>query len=319
MTYQPTSAEQWTGRAHDKRLFELVKRLDLQGDITLSPNKKSLVFLGFGCDEGVIRNQGRKGAKTGPDHLRKALGNNASHITESIEIYDAGNVVCDDKDLEKAQELLAHYVATLIKAGATPILMGGGHEIAWGHFQGINKALPKADISVMNIDAHLDLRPKIEGKKGSSGTSFMQIAEIHRDEGLNFDYTCLGLQKSANSEIAFAMAEKLQTKMVFAETIHQGGEGVCAPILEELIVRADKIYLSVCLDVFATPYAPGVSAPQVLGLTPWQVLPLIKQLAASGKIVGFDIAELNPHYDREGRTAQLAAALIAEFIENLKQ
>lgn len=318
MTYHPTPAELWTGRAKDQRLFERIKCIDISKDLPLPSTKNSIVLLGFACDEGVIRNQGRKGAKAGPDHLRKALVNSAIHCKVPTEIYDAGNVTCDDKNLENAQELLARCVKTLIKAGSTPILIGGGHEIAWGHFQGISEALPKADISIVNIDAHLDLRPKIEGKKGSSGTSFMQIAETHRDEGLHFDYTCLGLQRNANSEALLAMAEKLQATTVFADTIHQGGESVCSSLLEEVSIRADKIYLSICLDVFASPYAPGVSAPQVLGLTPWQVLPLVKQLAASGKVIGLDIAELNPNYDRDGRTAQLAAALVTEFIQSLK-
>jgi len=45
------------------------------------------------------------------------------------------------------------------------------------------------------------------------------------------------------------------------------------------------------------PYAPGVSAPQPLGVLPWQILPLVRQLAASGKVVSYDIAELSPKYD----------------------
>lgn len=317
MTYEPTPSGIWTGRAQDKRMYEFVKRIDLTQGFHPESDKKSLILLGFGSDEGVIRNQGRKGAKTGPDALRKALGNVAAHDLEHFTIYDAGTVVCDDKNLEQAQEILSTYVATIIRSGATPILMGGGHEIAWGHFQGISEALPKADISLVNIDAHLGLRPKIEGKKGSSGSSFIQIAEVHRDEGLNFDYTCLGLQKNGNSEASLKMAEKLQAKTIFAEEIHLGGPGICSSILDEVIIRADKIYLSLSLDVFAAPYAPGVSTPQVLGLTPWQVLPLVKQLAASGKVAGFDVAELNPQYDRDGMTAQLAASLIAEFIRNL--
>ena len=53
------------------------------------------------------------------------------------------------------------------------IVIGGGHETAWGHFQGL--AHPNKDIAILNFDAHFDLRPLINGQLGSSGTPFRQI------------------------------------------------------------------------------------------------------------------------------------------------
>jgi len=57
-----------------------------------------------------------------------------------------------------------------------------------------------------------------------------------------------------------------------------------------------------------------VSAPQVLGLTPWQIIPYLRLLAQSGKVISYDIAELSPHYDIDQRTVKLAAHLIYEII-----
>jgi formiminoglutamase len=51
-----------------------------------------------------------------------------------------------------------------------------------------------------------------------------------------------------------------------------------------------------------------------LGLLPWQVIPLLKRVQESGKIVGVDIAELNPHFDRDDMTALLAASLAAYIL-----
>ena len=68
--------------------------------------------------------------------------------------------------------------------------------------------------------------------------------------------------------------------------------------------------------VFAAPFAPGVSAVQPLGLYPWHVIPLARQLAASGKVLSYELSELSPRYDIDQRTARLAANLIYEIIHH---
>ena len=84
--------------------------------------------------------------------------------------------------------------------------------------------------------------------------------------------------------------------------------------LDDFMLNLDYIYLSICLDVLAECYAPGVSAPQPLGLSPWQVIPLLKYIMQSGKVISLDIAELSPPLDQEQKTARLAALIIAELL-----
>ena len=74
--------------------------------------------------------------------------------------------------------------------------------------------------------------------------------------------------------------------------------------------------MSLSLDVFSPAFAPGVSSIQPLGLYPWHIIPLIRQAAASGKMLSYDIAEHVPRYDIDHRTAKLAAALIYEIIHH---
>ena len=61
-------------------------------------------------------------------------------------------------------------------------------------------------------------------------------------------------------------------------------------------------------------YAPGVSAPQPLGLLPADLVPLLRWLSSHPKNAGFDIAELCPRYDRGSLTAKLAAQLLANVL-----
>ncbi len=101
-----------------------------------------------------------------------------------------------------------------------------------------------------------------------------------------------------------------------ADKIHQEGHQACDNFLGPFVEKARFIYLSICLDVFAAHYAPGVSAPQVLGLLPHQVLSSLEKLAKSGKVVALDIVELAPSLDQDDRTAKLAASLLSDFLHS---
>ena len=84
--------------------------------------------------------------------------------------------------------------------------------------------------------------------------------------------------------------------------------------IEKIISKHEKIYVTICLDVFNSQLAPGVSAPQVLGIGFLYVLEAIKILKKSGKVLSLDIAELNPSKDLQNRTAKLSANIIAEYL-----
>src|SRR6185437_6072062 len=142
---------------------------------------------------GVRRNQGRIGAAEGPDAIRRTLAKLPIH-KNNFQLWDAGNILCSDGDLEASQTALSEIVSMLLSKKITPIILGGGHEVAWGHYQGIAKVYPHKNLGIINFDAHFDMRSKLEDNKGSSGTPFLQIAEAHQATKRRFDYNCVGIQ-----------------------------------------------------------------------------------------------------------------------------
>ncbi len=80
--------------------------------------------------------------------------------------------------------------------------------------------------------------------------------------------------------------------------------------LKSFIDSVDKIYLTIDLDGFSSAYAPGVSAPSPLGFSPEMAMEVIRIIKKSGKLISMDIAELNPRFDLDHRTARLAAILM---------
>ncbi|MGL5212268.1 MAG: arginase family protein, partial [Acinetobacter junii] len=80
------------------------------------------------------------------------------------------------------------------------------------------------------------------------------------------------------------------------------------------IEKIDALYITVDLDVFSASIAPGVSAPAVKGIDLSVFDPLFQAIKKSGKIRVFDVAECNPRFDLDNRTAKLAAYIIFNYI-----
>jgi len=269
-------------------------------------------LLGFCCDEGVRRNGGRIGARDGPRAFRYEFFNLSFHNNATIGdvIYDAGNIICQDNALEEAQEKLGLYVEKIIRFGGKPIIVGGGHEIAYGHYLGIKEAGHRP--AIVNFDAHFDLRETLEGDKGTSGTPFRQIEKILKEENTEFVYYCCGIQRFSNSRSLFEYAEKAGVNYRMASSIN--ANPLDMSFIDAIIKKHKEVYITVCLDVFNASIAPGVSAPQVLGIDSVYVLEAISRLKASNRIISIDVAELNPARDLERKTARLAATIIAEYL-----
>jgi formiminoglutamase len=269
-----------------------------------------VALIGFACDEGVRRNGGRPGAAEGPAALRAALANMPLHGEPAL--YDAGDVSCDDGALDAAQARLAARVAQVRAQRALPVVLGGGHEIAFGTFQGLTASLaPHERLLIVNLDAHFDLR---EAAEGNSGTPFRQIHDWCVDHRVAFDYRVLGVSRYANTRALFDRADRFGVRYWEDETLQDlaCAATACAELANDL-ARADAIYLTICLDVLPGDKAPGVSAPAALGVPLACIERIADTVMASGKVAAFDIAEFNPRFDRDGSTARIAARLVARI------
>ena len=321
--YHSGSPGAWSGRIDDSndpeafRWHQAVVPLDLglAAPPSLSPGRRGFCILGFLSDAGVERNLGRLGCAAGPASIRRALADLPNNFYPAAAIYDGGDILCPDGDLETAQRLLRKAVARILTLGLFPILLGGGHEIALGHYLGLSDFLNGPGPAIINFDAHFDLRPATGA--ATSGTMFRQIADISSEKNRPFSYCCVGIQKTANTRNLFQRARELGVEYILAGEIDKLNFDAVALRLDEFISRQETIYLTVCADVFSSAFAPGVSAPQPFGIHPEIGLRLIKHALASGKVVGFDIAEVSPRFDNDNQTAKLAAVVIYALVSTL--
>lgn len=316
--YTPPNEELWSGRQDSdlpERFNQVIKLIDLSNESLPDDDTYSFVIIGFACDEGVKRNHGRVGASKGPDIIRQCLANLPYNHAYSINVVDVGNINCHNKNLEEAQLALAEIVEQVLLAGCHPIVLGGGHETAWGHYQGIANTNYADSLGIINFDAHFDLRPLLEHGQGSSGTPFTQIALARENEGLDFNYFCIGIQPMANTHSLYEEADILGAEYIEATDLVNSDNLEHIENFANFIESHDNLYVSIDLDVFANCFAPGVSAPQPLGIMPQTLLPYLKLLAASDKVISLDVVEYAPNYDQDNNTARLASQLIADYVD----
>ncbi|MFD1771129.1 formimidoylglutamase [Sphingobacterium suaedae] len=314
--YIPGDQTMWSGRVDGTTLehlrwHQVISTLDMQH---AHPLQDRYVLVGFSVDEGVFRNGGRTGAAAAPDHLRGILANLPLHHLDPSKLCDAGTICCPNRNLEEAQQALAALVSSIRKQGGIPLVLGGGHEVVYGHYKGIRQTT-EGRIGVINFDAHFDLRMPTESG-ANSGTGFYQIAGDEAKRGTPLSYLALGINLISNTRALFHTAKTLHVQCIESQDFHAGNQMTIAGQIDNFLREIDHLYLTVDLDVFASPFAPGVSAPAYRGILPDTFFyDIFDRLIKSPKFLAFDIAELNPQYDIDSRTARLAADLLFRVVQ----
>lgn len=314
--YRPTQSQIYSGRGSEKEEYvhQKIRFLDLNKPCP-EATTRSLAILGYACDEGVRRNQGRPGAVEGPDHIRRQWAR-LPFSFDALSVSDAGTIFCSDSDMESAQEMLAEKISALLTANYFPVALGGGHDIAYGHFKGIHQFLGDSySIGIVNFDAHLDLRDPVKG--ANSGTPFFQISELLESHGQFFHYLCAGMRWDANSQELIERARTLKVSVVHRDQFIMSKFAEIRSQLLTFSSRVDHLYITIDMDGFASAFAPGVSAASPLGYDPDVVMACLSTLFETKKVIALDFAETNPRYDRDDQTAKLAAGLlhhICQFI-----
>ncbi|MCC9067476.1 formimidoylglutamase [Arthrobacter cryoconiti] len=300
----------WTGRndgdgpAH-RRWWQAVATpaTMVKDDSATSPTPAAL--LGFCSDAGVRRNLGRVGAAGAPAAIRTALGSLAFHSNRTV--TDTGDVVVSGDALEDGQARAGRALTAMLDAGQLTCVLGGGHETAFASYLGVAGTAAVSNgarLGVLNLDAHFDLR---DSPSPSSGTPFLQMARAEAAAGRELNYAVVGISEPNNTRALFDTAHQLDVKYLLDEDC---SEERAVAFVSAFLESVDILYLTIDLDVMPAATAPGVSAPAAYGVPLPVITAVCRQVVASGKLFHADVAELNPEFDVDNRTAKVAARLI---------
>jgi len=241
----------------------------------------------------------RRGSRHAPAAIRRA--------SQSIETYspvlrrdleEAGLADGGDLDLERLapEEAVDRVAERVAGAGeALPLVIGGEHTVTLGAVRTLVARYP--DLAVLQVDAHTDLRDSYEGRRVCHATVMRRILDLLRPDAV----AAVGLRAGTAEE--FRLAESLCWS--------SRGPVIPAGVWSWLARR--HVYITIDIDAIDPAYAPGTGNPEPEGITPGDLLSLVRRLGTL-PVVGGDLVEVSPPYDPSGRTAVLAAVLIREFV-----
>jgi formiminoglutamase len=284
-----------------------------------SPEGCRLALLGLPDDTGVALNHGRPGARQGPAAFRQALsrfgtGYDGVHGSDlRIGIYDAGDIEPapgGDEQALFATHARAEAVALeLHRLGLVVVCVGGGHDLSLPTLSAASRhrALPLGGI---NLDAHLDVRERV-----GSGMPFRRLISGGFLDACRF--VELGIGRFANESSDVSWLVRQGSRLISVEQAQERGFDAGSELSR--VADPGAAFVSIDLDGMDQSVAPGVSAPNPLGLGVLQATRLAECAGQHQNVVHFDLMELNPRYDRDAATARVAALLLVHFVAGFQR
>lgn len=242
-----------------------------------------------------------KGADKGPAAIIEASAHMELYDIETdSEVYRKGIYTAEPVDgrlhpddmVDAVTEKVQHY----IEDGKFVVVVGGEHSVSIGSVRA--HIAQNTDITVLQLDAHSDLRDEYEGSRYNHACVMARIGE-------NCPIVQVGIRSMDSSEKA-----ALDTsRVVFAESIRRD-KGWIEKAISKL---SDKVYITIDIDVFDPSIMPSTGTPEPGGLLWYDVLILLKAVFDDKEVVGFDVVELCPD-ERNKAPDFLAAKLIYKLL-----
>lgn len=262
-----------------------------------------VVLLGCPQDEGVLRNGGRIGAADAPDAIRLWLYRLVA--PPGLTLFDLGNTMLQST-LEATHLIQQHVVRQVIADGKQLIVLGGGNDIAYPDCAGL--AQETGELLAFHVDAHLDVR---DSPLRNSATSYRMLLEEEILKPANV--YAMAYQPFA---VAEAHLDYLRNKGAYSFSLRALQQVGVISTFQRILWEhhADAIFWDLDMDVVRMSEAPGVSAPNPLGMSGDLLCQIAALAGGDPRSRLLEISEVNPTYDRDNCTARLAAVAIFHFL-----
>jgi agmatinase len=194
-------------------------------------------------------------------------------------VYTDSIINCAGRPEQILSEISAR-VNGLIRQEKLVITLGGEHSVTLGAYQGVHPECK--DISILQLDAHSDLRDSYEKSRFSHACVMRRIWELNRD------ITGVGIRSQSIEEREFVRENKI--KMIYAHQIREKG------FEDHIIGRlCDSVYLTIDVDFFDPSIMPSTGTPEPGGFYWNETLNFLNRLFEEKNIIGIDVVELSPN------------------------
>ena len=223
-----------------------------------------------------------KGADKGPKAILDASENMELYDIETqSEVYLQGvylaPIVTENKSPESMVMAVEASVKKYIDTDKFVTMLGGEHSVSIGSIRAFKKKF--SNLSVLQIDAHSDLRPSYNGSKYNHACALHEASKTT-------NLVQVGIRSMDAIELPFLKKEKLFTSYTIRSNKNWK---------EDVIKSLDEnVYITIDLDAFDPSIMPSTGTPEPGGLFWNETLDLLKQVFKNYNVVGFDIVELAP-------------------------
>jgi len=246
----------------------------------------------------------RPGTKLGPSAIIQASQEVETFDLElkadpsEIGIFTCDFLEVDTRGPEHMIEKVRRACREFIEKDKIVALLGGEHSLSLGAVKAYREKY--GDLSVLQLDAHGDLRDRYQGSPFNHACVMRRVDEV-------CPIVPVGVRNLSREEFNFIRERKLRP--IYAEQIDDNGDWI-----EKCLDRlSENVYLTVDMDVFDPSIIPAVGTPEPGGLSWRQVLSLLKRVVAEKNLVGFDVVELSPIPGNQ-TSDFIAASLIYKII-----
>lgn len=229
-----------------------------------------------------------KGTKSAPAAIIEAsaymerFDDELNQETFKAGIHTMDPLSIEDLSPEEMVDKVQAASADILKAGKFPVMIGGEHSVSIGAVKAFKDVYP--NLSVLQLDAHYDLRNEYFGSRLNHGCVARRICEM-------CPVVQVGTRSLSKEEKDFLASQangKVKTISVY--------DILEMPMWKDTVSNSlsENVYLTIDMDVFDPSMIPAVGTPEPGGMGWYEALDLLKEVAKDKKIVGFDVVELCP-------------------------
>ncbi len=228
-----------------------------------------------------------KGSEKGPEAILEASVNLEFYDIETSTqahlkgIFTAGPVVSSGTP-ESLVNAVYDRIMTLLKEGKYPVIIGGNHTVTVGSVSAFADYYDK--LSVLQLDAHADLREEYEGSRYNHACVMARVRE-------KADIVQVGIRSMSAGEVPVADRERL----FFAHNLYND-KSLYRKALERL---TENVYITIDLDVFDPSLIPSTGTPEPGGPDYFELMHFLAEVIREKNVVGFDVVELCPSPDNK--------------------
>jgi len=223
-----------------------------------------------------------KGADKGPDAILEASVNLEFYDVETSSEAHLTGINTIDPILEKGtpQKLVkAVYDKTLslLSEKKFPVIIGGNHTVSIGAIKAFSESYE--NLSVLQLDAHADLRQVYEGSEFNHACTMARAREYAT-------ILQVGIRSMSSDEVPFVERDRI----FFSHELYYDKS-----LYEKAIDRlSENVYITIDLDVFDPSIMPSTGTPEPGGPAYFELMRFLRDVIITRNVVGFDVVELCP-------------------------